>query len=128
MEILIRAAAAAAVGSVLALLRKKHAPEQGMALSILTGAVIVWLSAGAAVRVTQVFTDLADKGEIPSIYLSPVMKCIGIGLITDLTAGLCRDAQQGGVASAVELCGTLCAVYVSLPLISSLLATVEKLL
>ena len=45
-----------------------------------------------------------------------------------LAAQVCRDAQQGSIASAVELCGTLCALYISLPLIRSLLAIVEQLL
>ena len=49
-------------------------------------------------------------------------------MITHLAAQVCRDAQQGSIASAVELCGTLCALYISLPLIRSLLAIVEQLL
>ncbi len=128
MEILTRAAAAAVIGSILALLLKKYTPELSLTLSVITGAVIIWISATVAGQITELIRRLAEKGALSSIYVSPVMKCVGIGLITQLSSQVCRDAQQGSIASAVELCGTLCALYVSVPLVSALLSTVEKLL
>ena len=128
MEIIARAAAVAVVGSILALFLKKYAGEQSLVLTLLTGLVIVWISAGVAYQVTETVRTLAQKGDVSALYVSPVLKCVAIGLITNLAAQICRDAQQGSLASAVELCGTLCALYVSLPLVESLLATAEKLL
>lgn len=90
--------------------------------------IIVWLAAAVASRISDLLREIAEKGGIDAVYLSPVLKCIGIGMITHLAAQVCRDAQQGSIASAVELCGTLCALYISLPLIRSLLAIVEQLL
>ncbi len=127
MEIIVRAAGAAIVGSVLALLLKKHTPELSLSLAIITGAVVVWISATVARQIADTLRSLSAAGGVEEIYLSPVIKCVGIGLVTHLAAQICRDAQHGSVASAVELCGTLCALYISLPLIRALLATVEKL-
>ena len=78
--------------------------------------------------ILEVLRRLAEKNAVSSVYTTPVLKCVGIGLVTHLASQICRDAQQGSVGAAVELCGTLCALYVSLPLIESLLSTVEKLL
>ena len=128
MEIVTRAAAAAVIGSILALLLRKYTPELSLTLSVITGAVIIWISAAVAGQITDLIRRLADEGALSSIYVSPVMKCVGIGLITQLSSQVCRDAQQGSIASAVEMCGTLCALYVSVPLVSALLSTVEKLL
>ena len=128
MEIITRAAAAAVIGSILALLLRKNIPEMSLALALITGAVIVWFSASICAEITDALREIAENGGIGSIYIAPVMKCVGIGLITHLAAQVCRDAQQGSVASAVELCGTLCALYVSVPLIRSMLAIVERLL
>ena len=86
------------------------------------------IAAAVASRISDLLREIAEKGGIDAVYLSPVLKCIGIGMITHLAAQVCRDAQQGSIASAVELCGTLCALYISLPLIRSLLAIVEQLL
>ena len=126
MEIVIRAAAAAVIGSILALLLRKYTPELSLTVTILAGVIIVWLAAAVASRISDLLREIAEKGGIDAVYLSPVLKCIG--MITHLAAQVCRDAQQGSIASAVELCGTLCALYISLPLIRSLLAIVEQLL
>ena len=128
MDIIARAAAAAVIGSILALLLRRYTPEISLLLAIATGAFILWICAGIASHVTDALRSVSQQGGIPSTYVSPVMKCIGIGLVTNLAAQICRDAQQGSIAAGVELCGTLCALAVSLPLIRALLSTVEKLL
>ena len=110
------------------LFRSKYTPELSLTVTILAGVIIVWLAAAVASRISDLLREIAEKGGIDAVYLSPVLKCIGIGMITHLAAQVCRDAQQGSIASAVELCGTLCALYISLPLIRSLLAIVEQLL
>lgn len=128
MEIVIRAAAAAVIGSILALLLRKYTPELSLTVTILAGVIIVWLAAAVASKISELLREIAANGGVDTLYLSPVLKCIGIGMITHLASQVCRDAQQGSIASAVELCGTLCALYISLPLIRSLLAIVERLL
>ena len=128
MEIIARAAAVAVVGSILALLLQKYGAEQALALTVVTGLLIVWISATVGSGILEALRRLAEKGSVSTLYTAPVLKCVGIGLVTHLASQICRDARQGSVGAAVELCGTLCALYVSLPLIESLLSTVETLL
>ena len=128
MEIVVRAAAIAVVGSVLSLLLRRQTAELSLSLTVATGMLIVWFSATVAAQIVHTLRTLAEKTELSALYTTPVLKCVGIGVVTHLAAQICRDAQQTSVGSAVELCGTLCALYVSLPLIESLLSTVEKLL
>ena len=128
MEIITRAAAIAVVGSILALLLRRHAAEQSLLLTVATGVLIVWISATVASGLLEALRRLAEKGAVSTLYTAPVLKCVGIGLVTHLASQICADAGQGSTGAAVELCGTLCALYVSLPLIESLLATVERLL
>ena len=44
MEIVSRAAACAVIGSILALLLRKHTPELSLTTTLITGMVIVWIS------------------------------------------------------------------------------------
>ena len=128
MEIVARAAAVAVIGSLLSLLLQKYAREQSLALTAVTGMLIVWISATVASGILDALRRLAERGAVSTLYTAPVLKCVGIGLVTHLASQICRDAGQSSLDAAVELCGTLCALYVSLPLVESLLATVEKLL
>ena len=127
MEIILRGAVIAVIGSILALLLRKYAPETALLTVLAAGLSVLWLSTGVCERITASIRTIADEGGIASIYVAPVLKCVGIGLVTHLASQVCRDAQQGSAASAVELCGTFCALYVSLPLIESLFSMVEKL-
>ena len=86
------------------------------------------LCIGVAAEISEAYSVLAEKSGVSSLLLTPVIKCVGISLVTELGAQICKDASQGAAAAFVELCGTLCALYVALPLISSLVAVVEGLI
>ena len=127
MEIIFRAAAVAVIGSVLALLLKKNTPELSLMTALATGLAVVWLTISLCSGITEVLSRALEISGTSAVYVEPVMKCVGIGLVSNLTGQVCRDAQQGTAASAVELCGVFCALYVALPLVESLLAVVERL-
>ena len=128
MEIVSRAAACAVIGSILALLLRKYTPELSLATVLITGVVIVWISSSVCLRIAETLRDVAHRSGVEAVYLAPVLKCVGIGMVSHLAAQICRDAGQGSSASAVELCAALCALYTALSLIEALLAVVEKLL
>ena len=127
MTVLFRAAAVALTGVVLGLLLRRSAPELGLALS-----AAVSLAAGLmALELTGSFGALwetvkVQTGLSPAV-LRPVFKCAGMGIVTRLTADMCRDAGQSAAASAVELCGTVCAMAAALPLIQALMEMIESI-
>ena len=128
MEILTRAAGCAVVGSLLALLLRKYTPELSLAAAIVSGSVIIWFSVNLCAQIVDVLREISLSSGVEEVYIAPVLKCVGIGILSHLSAQTCRDAQQLTIASAVELCAALCALYVSLPLIRSMLSLLERLL
>lgn len=127
MTVLIKAAVTGVAASVIALAIKRSAPELGFALC----AAVSLLAAALAVELLSGFAELLalvqeDTGLSPSV-VSPVIKCVGIGIVTRLSADMCRDAGQSAPASAVELCGTACAMAAALPLVRALLKLVTEL-
>ena len=121
MSLLIKAAAVALAGAVMAMVLKKNAPEFALALSIAMTVAAAGLAAQLIGQLREV-TDLAREqtGLSPAV-IAPVLKCVGIGVVTRLAADLCKDAGQSAAASAVELAGAACAMAASLPLIRALL-------
>ena len=63
--------------------------------------------------------QLAQAGGLSSDLLQPLVKTVGIALVTRTGAELCRDAKQGAMASVVEMAGAFCAIIVSLPLLGA---------
>ncbi len=107
------------IGAVLTLLLEKSHPELAilLVLSVCAGLLLFGLS-----RLGTVFSalkQLAQAGGLSSDLLQPLVKTVGIALVTRTGAELCRDAKQGAMASVVEMAGAFCAIIVSLPLLGA---------
>ena len=127
MTVLIKAAVTGVTGSVIALVLKRSAPELGFALcaavSLMAASLAVELLSGLA----ELLTLLEEDTGLSPAVVSPVIKCVGIGIVTRLSSDLCRDAGQNAPASAVEMCGAACAMVTALPLIRALLKLITDL-
>ena len=128
MEQLIRFSAAALLATAVCLILKRSDPELQLPLAALVCAFVL---GGAAVLLGPVKELLAEAEALSGLsaaYFLPVAKCVAIGILSKGAADLCRDGGQSAMAGAVELGGAAAALYVSLPLLSTLLGLLEKLL
>lgn len=121
MDMMLKCAAVALMATVICLLIKRTNPEMSMLLS--TGAIVVILTAamGFARSITELAALVKTMSDDSDVMIVPVLKCVGIGAVTKISAELCRDASQSSAAAAVDMAGTLCAIGVSMPLIVSML-------
>lgn len=128
MELLIRVSAAALCTLLLYLLLKKSNPELAALLSI--AAALAFLA--ASLRYGSAFSELVSKlrGQfgLQDVYIRPLLKCLAAAIVSKLTADLCRDCQQSAAASAVELAGSVCAVGILMPLLTSMFDILGDLL
>lgn len=126
MDVVIKAVVIGITGTILGLILKRSNPEISTGLAVCVCSVIAVLAIRLFSQVKEV-AELADFGKsFSSAYIAPVFKCVGIGICARLGADICKDAGQSSVASSVELCGAICALYVSLPLIKTLLRMIGE--
>ena len=119
MMLLCKIAAAVLVAAVLTLLLKKDQPAFAFLVSVCTAA---WLLA-IVVRQVQPLLDWlrtldgSFQGQSPAVLL----QVLGIALVAQFAADLCREAGLAAAASAVDLCGRALALLQALPLLQQLL-------
>ena len=65
---------------------------------------------------------------INSVIFAPLLKTAAIGILTQITAGVCADAGQQSMAKMTELCGSLLALFTALPLAEQMLELLEELM
>lgn len=128
MESVIKIAAVAIIAALCAVVIKKQVPELGLVLGLLAGALILSFSVTALTSIKELIETLADTAGLSPAVLTPVIKTVGIAIVTKLTAEVCRDAKEGGIAAFVETAGTASALFVCLPLMEAVLATIGELL
>ena len=128
MEAVGKIAAIAVVAALCALVVRQNAREVGLVLALLAGALILSQALGAVEAIRDLMADLGDRAGLSPAVLAPVVKTVGIAILTRIAAEVCRDAQEGGIAAFVETTGAALALYVALPLMRAVLDTVSQLL
>ncbi len=63
-----------------------------------------------------------------SDYASTLLKALGVALAVEISADVCKDAGEGGLASKLEMIGRAELLLLSLPLISELIERARSLL
>lgn len=121
MELVIKAAAAALTAAAAGLIIKRKNPELTLLLGLCASVVILLSSLAFAKCLTELSQAVATISKSSGAFIAPVLKCVGIGIITKLSSELCKDSSQAAAASAVELAGTICALSVAMPLVMSML-------
>ena len=128
MPDMVKIAAIAVAAALCAVVVKKNVAELGMVLALCAGAIILSCSLGALEGVKELMDPLADTAGLSPAVLAPVVKTVGIAVLTRVSAELCRDAKEGGIAAFVETAGAAAALLVSLPLLKTVLSMVTGLL
>lgn len=126
MTILMKAAVTGIAGAIIALLLKRSAPELGLALSLAVSLLCAVLSMELVSGLGDILELVREQTGLSPAVTGPVLKCVGVGIVTRIAADICKDAGQSAAASAVELCGAACALVTALPLIRSLLEAVRE--
>ena len=120
MEDILKIAAAAVAAAVCAVVVKQRAQEVGLVLSLAAGALVE--------SVRALMDELGEAAGLSPAVLAPVLKTVGIAILTHISAEVCRDAKESGIAAFVETAGAAVALCVALPLLRAVLDTVTGLL
>lgn len=127
MDIAIKGAAVGIISAVCALLIKKSNQEIGLVIAIAASAVICIAAAELFGSISDLIHYAISKSGLSSAIFLPIIKCVGIAIIVNISASLCKDAGQAGIASAVDVLGAAAAVFTALPLIKSLIEIIGEL-
>ena len=126
MEFLVRGAILAIITAVIGLMIKKNNPEMALLLTASAAIVILYFALNMMSGVIEFIGDLASESGISPALLSPVIKCVGIAIVGRLASDVCVDAGQSSTATAVELVAALAAIYVSIPLMRTVMQMLQS--
>ncbi len=121
-------AAVAVVAALCAVVVKKQTPEIAMLLTLCAGTALLLSCASALADVLDLVDELAETGGLSPAAVRPLVKVAGIAVVTHISAEICRDAKEGGLAGFVETAGTVLALLTGMPLLRAVLSTLEDLL
>ena len=98
------------------MLLKRTNPDMALLLALAVCGAVLFLLAEPLGEIRDFFTQLSDWGGLPTELFAPLVKTVGIALVSRTGSDLCKDAGEGAMASLVETAGAVTAILVSLPL------------
>ena len=124
----LRFAAAALIGLILVLVVGRQSRDLGMLLSL---AVCVLLALGAMEflePVMELLNELKRLGELDCGAVGILLRCAGIGMVSELAGLLCADAGEGAMGKALQICANAAILWLSLPLLRQVLTMIGEVL
>lgn len=116
METVLRVTALCLTGALLAVLLHRSGGELALLLSLAVCGVAAMVLMEPLEELRDFWEDAAAWGELPVELFTPLIKTVGIALLSRTGTDLCRDAGEGAIASVLETAGAVAAIAVSLPL------------
>lgn len=116
METVLRVTALCLTGALLAALLHRSGGEMALLLSLAVCGVAAMVLMEPLEELRDFWEDAAAWGELPVELFTPLIKTVGIALLSRTGSDLCRDAGEGAIASVLETAGAVAAIAVSLPL------------
>ena len=116
------------VSLIIIIILKQYRPEFAVYVSILAGIFILVLSISQISGVINLLKSLASKANINSEFLGIILKITGIAILTEFAVSICQDSGESSIASKIDIGGKVMIITISIPIISSLLETILKVL
>ena len=128
MDTVLRCVGIAVIGAVLVLITKRQGGEFAVLLSVAVVLILTTLVLGLLKPVLSFVETLGDAAELGSGFISPVIKTLAIGFLTETGKNICEEAGEKTVAGVLGLAGSVGALYVLLPLMQGVLDLLETLI
>ena len=111
----------AIISTILCMVIKKDRPEMAMFIGVLTGIMILLSVTYKLNFIIDSINDLAHKANIPTMYISLIIKLIGIAYLIEFAIQICNDCGEGNIASKLEFGGKIIVMTMSFPILVSII-------
>lgn len=127
MEI-IKIVGIALIALVIIIMLKQYRPEYAIFISILTGILILILVMDRLTGIINLIQSIEDKFSINTQFIALLIKITGIAFLSEFAVSICKDSGETAIASKIEIGSKIIIISMSIPIISSLLEIILKIL
>lgn len=107
---------------------RQYKPEYALYVSIAASILILTIVFQKMFSVIELLNNLSSKTAVNTTFIALLVKITGIAILTEFAVSICKDCGESAIASKIDIGGKIMIVTVSIPVISSLLETVVKVL
>lgn len=116
------------IALIVIILLKQYRPEFAIYISLLTGVLILILVMDELTGIINLLQSIANKTTINSNFLGILLKITGVAFLSEFAVSICKDSGEAAIASKIEIGSKVIIISMSIPIISSLLEIILKVL
>ena len=125
---ILQAAVAGVCGTLLALQFNESKSEYGVYISIAVSIVLCFGILGKLEVILDTIHEIGSFIKIEGSYFGILLKMLGITYVANVASGICKDAGYQTLSVQIELFGKLAVLVLSMPVLLTLLKTIEAFL
>ena len=116
------------VGLIIIVILKQYKPELAIYVSMAAGVIILVYAIEELTGVINLLQSISSKASINSEFLGLLIKMTGIAFLSEFAISICKDSGEAAIASKIEIGTKIIIISMSIPIISSLLEIILKVL
>ena len=116
------------IALIIIVMLKQYKPEFVIYVSLIAGALILFIVVDKLTGIINLLQSLASKASINTEFLTLLIKITGIAFLSEFAVSICKDSGEAAIASKIELGSKIIIISMSIPIISSLLEIILKIL
>ena len=125
--IVLKICGIAVLGLVAVVLLRGMRAEYATFAGIITGILLLFAVLAEFSSVMALVEEMTEKTGF-SLYFEVILKAMGLGMLAEVTADICRDNSATAIASKVEFGGKMAILSLSLPILRKLIDLIAEFL
>ena len=114
--------------AMLSVILKEYKKEYSVLIGLCLAVGVFLLLMPYITMIFRTIESFVSANHEVATRMIPVLKSLGIALVTQMVSDTCRDAGENAMASKMELAGKVTIIIVALPLAQELLDIITGLL
>lgn len=116
------------ISLIIIVIVRQYKPEFTVYVSLIAGVIILFFVIEKLSGIIDLLESLSNKTAVNSEFLKLLIKITGIAFLTEFAVSICNDSGESAIANKVDIGGKIIIVSMSIPIISSLLETILRIL
>ena len=125
---IIKIAVLGIAGTLLAIQLKQNKAEYSVLLCVGISILVFFSIFHHLEVIIDTVKEVSELIDLDTTYIATLLKMLGVTYIAEFSSGICKDAGYQAIASQIEIFSKLTILVMSLPILVSLLKTIQEFL
>ena len=116
------------IALVIIIIVKQYKPEFVIYVELAAGVLILSMAFDGISQIINTVQSYSQKISVNNKFITVLLKITGIAILAEFATNICKDAGETAIASKIDLGSKVMIITTSIPIISSLLEVILKVL